>query len=87
MEEEIKGTLVDIATDDTDDVNFLNNEGRVGLQKTARKNVPFEICPFCGSDISAETVSAVKREIQEVEVTKIERKEVDTDIEIPEEGT
>lgn len=87
MEEEIKGVLADIATDETDHINFLNNEGTVGLEKTARKNVPFESCPFCGSDICTKTVDAVRREVQKVQVTKEKRKEVELDIKIPEDRT
>lgn len=85
MTKEIKGTLADLAAEETDDITFLRVEGTIGLEKTARGNVPFVVCPFCGSDITTTTVEAVKREEKKVEITKEVTREVESEIDIPEE--
>lgn len=83
MTKEMKCVLADLASEETDDITFLNTRGTVGIEKTARKDVPFSVCPFCGSDITTRTVEAVEREEEKVKVTREVTKEFDSEIDIP----
>lgn len=79
--QEIENRVTDQIDEEADTFGFLKNRGNIGLEKTVRKSVVFEVCPFCGEKIKVETVEAVERKWETVKVETRERK--DKDIKIP----